>query len=216
MYKNVFFDLDGTLLYTLPDIVSVLNFTLARFKLPKVSETQAMAYVGDGAFKLVQRAANTADDALLQAVYADYMKNFALCDNSLSAYYAGEEEALSHLSGCGVRFAIVTNKPQRATQNVYEKYFSRYDFFSVQGQTEGGPLKPSPEGVLKAVSENGLKLEECLFVGDGETDVLTAKNAGMDCVSVLWGYRSRGQLVKAGASRFASSFKELADIVLSR
>lgn len=208
MYKTVFFDLDGTVLDTVPDIRAVLNGTLAAFNLPPVSERQTKEFVGNGAYELVRRAAGENCENL-QEIYARYVADFAACENGLSTLYDGEEEVLSALKERGVRLGIVTNKPQKATLNVYEKFFKRFGFFYVQGQEEGVPLKPSPQGVLNAVEKFALDKRECLFVGDGETDVLTAANAGLDCVSVLWGYRTREQLLKAGATRFAENFKKL-------
>lgn len=208
MYKTVFFDLDGTVLNTVPDIRAVLNGTLAAFNLPPLSERQTMEFVGNGAYELVRRAAGESCDNIPE-IYARYVADFAACKNELSTLYDGEEEVLFNLKKKGVRLGIVTNKPQKATLNVYEKFFKRFDFFYVQGQEEGVPLKPSPEGVLNAVNKFSLDKRECLFVGDGETDVLTAANAGLDCVSVLWGYRTKEQLKGAGATRFAENFKKL-------
>ena len=88
-------------------------------------------------------------------------------------------------------------------------FFKKYGFDSIVGQTDGVPLKPNPQAVHNIIEQLGVKKEECLFVGDGEADVLTAKNAGLVCVSVLWGYRSREQLKEAGATRFAESFEKL-------
>ncbi len=216
MYKLICFDLDGTLLDTVPDIQTVLNSTLKHFSLPGVTYAQTCAYVGNGAFKLVERAAGNIGKELLQEVYAYYTAHFAACDNSLSAYYPYEEEVLSRLTERGVKLAIITNKPQAATLNVYRRYFKKYNFAYVQGQEEGAPLKPDPSCVFKAIKEAGVKPSETLFVGDGETDVLTALNAKIDGVSVLWGYRSRAELEKAGAKIFVGDFRELENFIFNK
>lgn len=214
MYKTVIFDLDGTLLNTVPDIRAVLNSTLRSFNLPPVSEEQTKRFVGNGALALVERASGL-DGERLQEVYAHYVEHFAACNNELSKYYDGECEVLSRFKDAGVKLAIVTNKPQRATLKVYEKFFSKYNFFFVQGQDRGVALKPAPDAVLSAISKSGQNKCDCLFVGDGETDVLTAKNAGIDCASVLWGYRDKAALQSVGATLFVNSYQELERLILN-
>ena len=133
MYKTVIFDLDGTLLNTVPDIRAVLNSTLEHFGLKPVTDEQTKRFIGNGALALVQRASGLEGERL-QEVYSHYAEHFAACNNELSQYYDGECDVLSRLKDAGVKLAIVTNKPQRATLNVYKKFFSEFDFFFVQGQ----------------------------------------------------------------------------------
>lgn len=214
MYKAVIFDLDGTLFDTLPDIQSVLNSTLKTFDLPVLSEEQVKSYIGNGARELVRLAIGKENAHRLDEILAHYKREYALNDGSLSGFFEGEEGVLSDLKARGVKLAIFTNKPHNVAIKTNEKYFAPYSFDCILGQTDELPLKPAPDGVYKIVQALGVKTGECLFVGDGETDVQTAKNAGMDCVSVLWGYRSKEQLERAGATRFASSFARLKDIIL--
>ncbi len=215
MYKAVIFDLDGTLLDTSRDIHKTLNTTLRKFSLPRISLEKTLEYVGNGAKKLVERAIPAEKLYLFGQVAEDYMKRFAVCDNSLTTLYEGEEDALKKLKERGVKLAIVTNKPQAATEGVYNKHLARFDFDFVAGQNVNCPLKPDPALAFKAAKAMGVDLRECLFVGDGETDVQTAKNAGMDCVAVLWGYRSKEQLKAAGAPAFAENYAQLVEFVLN-
>lgn len=216
MYKLVLFDLDGTILDTVPDIQFVLNLTLKYFGLPEVSESEVKAFVGDGAYMLVRRACGNLDEEEVKKVHACYAEKFAECDNSRSAFFDGEDGLLIRLKESGVKVGIITNKPHKATLNVYDKFFKKYDFFFVQGQCEGAALKPDPSTVFKAIKLSGVKKSECLFVGDGETDIRVAKNAGVDCASVLWGYRSRAQLEDAGAEIFVENFDELGQIIFEK
>lgn len=211
MYKLIIFDLDGTLLDTSRTIRSVLNASLQKFSLPPISLEKTKEFVGNGARKLVECAVE--DKKLTEAVYADYSQNFANSSNELTALYDGAEEALSGFLKSGIRLALVTNKPERATMRAYEEFLSKFGFYAVIGQNAQTPLKPDPQSTLKIIQSSGLKKEECLFVGDGETDVITAANAGIDCVSVLWGFRSRKDLERAGAKRFVKTFAELSSIV---
>ncbi len=216
MYKTVIFDLDGTLLDTSRDICKVLNDTLSHFNLPQITLEKTVEYVGNGAKLLVERAIPKSAMGSFGEIYGYYKTHFAACDNSLTRLYDGEEEVLYSLKNMGVKLAIVTNKPQDATVGVYNKHLKRFDFDFVAGNTQDFPLKPDPALALYAAHSTGAMAEECLFVGDGETDVQTARNAGMDCLAVLWGFRTRAQLIAAGAADFAENYKQLQDFVLNR
>lgn len=214
MYKTVIFDLDGTLLDTSRDICKVLNDTLASFNLPQITLEKTVEFVGNGAKLLVKRAIPESAMGNFDRIYAYYAERFAACDNSLTRLYEGEKEVLTNLKKAGVKLALVTNKPQDATQGVYDKHLKRFGFDFVAGNSNNFPLKPDPALALYAAKKTGAKAEECLFVGDGETDVQTAINARMDGLAVLWGYRTREQLKAAGAVNFVEDYRELENFVL--
>ncbi|MGN0824630.1 MAG: HAD family hydrolase [Candidatus Coproplasma sp.] len=215
MFKTVIFDLDGTLLNTSLDIQKVLNDTLAHFSLPQLSLEKTVEYVGNGAKMLVQRAIPQSATGSFEEIYKYYAAHFAACDNLLTCLYDGEEEALFNLKKAGVKLALVTNKPQDATEGVYNRHLKKFGFDFVAGNTQKYPLKPDPALALCAAESMGVKAEECLFVGDGETDVQTAINAKMEHLAVLWGYRSKAQLEAAGAKNFVESYNALEKFVLS-
>ena len=212
MLKLIIFDLDGTLLNTAEDIRTVLNASLAKFGLPAVSAQRLYAMVGNGARKLVERAVPPQNSDLIDAVYADYVAAYAAFNGSVAALYDGEEQALGRLSAAGVKFAILTNKPQRSADNVCADKLSRFTFCDVIGEGRF-PLKPDPAAIRYIMEKNGVKEGECVMVGDGETDYLTAKNAGIPCVSALWGYRTQSQLEECGATLFARDFTQLFKIL---
>ena len=216
MYKLVIFDLDGTLLDTSRTICSVLNESLKKFSLPAVSVEKTIEYVGNGAKKLVERAVGEERKDLVEPVYKDYSINFSDCKDEFTVPYDGARDTLIKLGKVGVTLAIITNKPKQATVRAYNKFLSDCYFSEVIGQSSGSPLKPNPQSTLELIRKFGVKSEECLFVGDGETDVQTALNAGIDCVSVLWGFRTKEQLEVAGAVNFVTDFKELERIVLNK
>lgn len=213
MVKAVIFDLDGTLLDTLGDIVSVLNTTLDSFGLPPVSYGQAREYIGNGARELVRLAVGRENEGLVDEILPVYRSAYAADDGGRSALYEGEERALLSLKGRGIRLAVLTNKPHAAALKAQKLFFGAFGLDYIQGQEEGLPLKPAPDGVFRILSALGVTADECLFVGDGETDVFTARNAGVQCVSVLWGYRTRDQLAAAGANVFVRDFKELERLI---
>lgn len=213
MIKAVIFDLDGTLLDTSHDIHAVINASLTKFGLPQISYESTLKFVGNGAKKLVERAIGERTDTL-QEVYADYSERFANCNNELTSLYPQEAETLKKFKDAGIRLAIVSNKPQRATEHVYAKFLSNFGFSIVFGQTEYYPLKPNPASTCAILNKLDVSTDECIFVGDGETDVQTAKAANIKCVSVLWGFRTMEQLKEAGAENFAQKFSDLESFIL--
>lgn len=214
MYKAVIFDLDGTLFDTLPDIGKVLNFTLEKFNLPTLSYEEIKSYIGNGARELVRLAIGENNADRLEEILAYYREVYAQNDGKLSRFFKGEREALERLKNSGVSLAILTNKPHGVALKTVSDYFSDFPFACVIGQREHLPLKPAPDGVYAIAKQLNVQPCECVFVGDGETDVETAKNAGVDCICVLWGYRKREQLEKAGGKVFAKTYKQLADMIL--
>jgi phosphoglycolate phosphatase len=208
MIKAIIFDLDGTLLNTIADIQAVLNECLAKYSLKTLSEDQTKQFVGNGARKLVECAVGDTGP-LCDEVYKCYSVRFSECGNERTTLYDEERETLKKLNSMGIKLAILTNKPQKATENVYKKYLSEFKFDRVCGQSEKFPLKPNPEAALHILEELNVSPEECLFVGDGEADIMTAKNANIKCISVLWGYRTEEQLKKAGGMNFCKHFSDI-------
>lgn len=211
--KAILFDLDGTLLDTVEDIRACINETLAAHALPVLTSAQTKAFIGDGARKLVMRALPAGKEDLLGECCADFQRRYAQSDGALTVPFAGVKEFLRKQAALGRKLAVVTNKPQAAVENCLSRFFADIPFSFAAGDAGLFPCKPDPSLARYCALSLHVSPSECVFVGDGETDVQTAKNAGMRGISVLWGYRTKEQLEAAGAREFVSDFSQLEKIL---
>ena len=215
MLKAVIFDLDGTVLDTLPDLNACMNAALSDYGYPPITWEQTMAFVGHGGRNYALAALPADKKDTIDEFYPHYAGLHVRCANALTREFAGEEDCLSALRRAGLKLAVVTNKSQGATDVLGATLLKKFGFDILAGIRDGVPVKPDPTLTLQVLRELGVSPAEAVFVGDGDTDVQTAKNAGMRSVSVLWGYRSKEQLTAAGAQRYARTFAELKEILLS-
>lgn len=213
MLRTILFDLDGTLLDTLPDITHHVNEMLSAFSYPTVDEAFTRHCVGDGAKKLIERVLPAGETDSLERCYEYFRTRFAASKNERTRLFEGEMAVLHALKDAGYTLGIVTNKPQDATERVVNAFFPAGLFSFVGGDTGNFPCKPDPALARYAALSLRCAPCDCAFVGDGETDVQVALRAGMQGVAVLWGYRTREELSAAGATRFAGSFSQLKKIL---
>lgn len=206
MKKAILWDLDGTLLYTLEDIANASNATLRHFGYPERTLEEYNAFVGNGARNQLRCAIGQEPEHFDQilAWYKDYYA--AHCSES-TRLYDGIPEVVKKLREAGWMLAIVTNKPQCATTPLKEEFFP--DFALALGQTPEVPRKPNPDMPLLALERLGVEPEHAVYIGDSEVDVLTARNAGLPCISVLWGYRTEAELLSAGATHLCRTPSEI-------
>ena len=190
MFKHLFFDLDGTLLETIEDITIAINEALEKNGLfHEYSTADVTRFIGDGADMLVRRAMKEkADDKeLFAAVKKEYMPLYKKYQNDHAHPFDGLVDALKDLKSSGKKLYVVTNKPHALADFIVKDHFGDL-FLRIEGHQEGAPVKPDPYLVNKVIEEEGIKKEECLYVGDSKVDIETAKNAGMPCCLVTWGY----------------------------
>ncbi len=211
-YDAVIFDLDGTLLNTLEDLAASVNYALADAGLPGRTIEEVRRFIGDGVRMLVTRAAFPIEDASsLQAIHQCFIQHYKEnCENKTKPY-EGVPALLEDLQAHGISTAIVSNKADFAVKKLAEQYFPGKITLAV-GDREGVPRKPAPDSLLEAI-----RLIECkrpLYVGDSDVDVMTAKNAGVEGIFVTWGFRSRDELIRAGAGRLADCASQLAELIL--
>ena len=217
-YKGILFDMDGTVLETLRDLNSAINHTMEHFGYKTQSLEQTKYNVGNGSRRLIERSvpAGTSDGEI-ERILDYYLPYYNAHSNETTAPYDGITELMKALKAEGLRLAIVSNKPDETVRELSEVYFSGLLETGVgENERKGIRRKPAPDTALSAAALMGLEPGECLYVGDSEVDVLTAKNAGMDCASVLWGFRTEQELREAGAKLFFSTPEELGEFIMKK
>lgn len=207
-YDAVFFDLDGTVVDSLQDIVDAVNHTARHFSLAEWDRETLKPHLGWGVEHLWRAIRPEADDARIEALLAHYRPYYALHASDKTRPFDGILPALKRLKADGIRLAILSNKPDAAVQPIATRFFSDLMCLSV-GEREGVRRKPEPDMVVAAAGDLGVPLDRCLYVGDSEVDIDTARNAGIDCLCVTWGFRDREQLLRAGAVHIVDTPEEL-------
>lgn len=213
MTSAIIFDLDGTLLDTLQDLHAAVNHALRRHGMAGRSIDEVRQFVGDGVQRLMQRAVPAGTGAeLFAAVFDDFKDYYSRHSLDHTLPYDGIMDALAELHAQGYGMAIVSNKLESATEALRRHFFDRYIGTAV-GDAPGRRRKPAPDGVLEAMARLGATADGCVYVGDSDVDFRTANNAGIPCISVLWGFRSRDLLASLGATTFCNHPSELPDII---
>ncbi len=215
--QAVIYDMDGTVLDTLGDLNNAINAALAAFGHAPIRLEQTRAFVGNGSRRLIELAlGESASEAEIERMLAWYKPWYDAHCRILTRPYPGVLPMMERLREAGLRQAIVSNKPDSAVRALAADFFPGLAELAVgERESEGVRRKPWPD-MLDAVRERmGLGRESCLYVGDSEVDLLTAASAGLRCISVSWGFRSREQLLAAGAQTIIDKPEELGALVLS-
>ncbi len=209
MYNTVIFDLDGTLLDTLDDLTNAVNYALTEKGMPSRTKEEVRRFVGNGARRLFELAVpDGIENPLFEETLGKFNEYYGVHCNDCTKSYDGMTELLKWLKERGYALAIVSNKPDFAVKELSRIYFDGLVETAV-GEREGIARKPAPDTVLAALKELGRNKEEAVYVGDSEVDVATAANAGIPCISVLWGFRDRERLTLNGAENFAATPEDI-------
>lgn len=212
MIKYVIFDLDGTLLDTLTTITYYVNLILEREGIKPISEEECKYFIGHGAKTLIRRTLDsrgTFDAETAYRVWKEYNREYNLNTLYLTEPYEGIRELLEELKKRSIRLAVLSNKPDDTTNNIIPSFFSD-TFDVVHGGREGIELKPSPDGVFEIYKELGASPDEVIYVGDTNVDMQTGRAAGAKItVGVSWGFRTRDELIEAGADTVVDSPLEI-------
>lgn len=212
-YNTIIFDLDGTLLNTLDDLKDSLNYTLNKHGYEARTLEEVRSFVGNGVQKLVERAlpAETSAEEM-QKCLATFKEHYNKNMQNKTRPYDGIMELLAELKNNNYKTAIVSNKFDAAVKELAKDYFG--DLINVAiGESAAIKRKPAPDSVFAALKELESDIGNALFIGDSETDVQTAKNAGLTCVGVTWGFRTREVLLNEGADYIIDAPNELLKIL---
>lgn len=210
MLNTVVFDLDGTLLDTLGDLAGSVNYALRKHGLPECSLQEVRSFLGNGIVRLMQGAVkNAVQGAAFEEVFQTFRSHYLEHCLDTTQPYPGILPMMEKLREAGVKMAIVSNKLHPAVQELSRRFFAEL-VTSAIGESETVRRKPNPDGVLRALKEMGSRPEEAVYVGDSEVDWETARNAGLRCALVCWGFRDEEFLrTLPGTFAYAQSPDEL-------
>ena len=211
MYTTFIFDLDGTLLDTLDDLTASVNYALQAHVMPVHSIDDVRRFVGNGVRKLMERAVpDGADNPFFEEAFATFRQHYMTHSLDTTRPYKGVPETLAALKARGCRLAVVSNKMMAATQSLCSHFFPDTIEVAIgEHEAEGIRKKPAPDTVIAALDALGVGKERAVYVGDSDVDIQTARNSGLPCISVLWGFRDRDFLKQHGAETFISTPDEL-------
>ena len=210
-YQTYVFDLDGTLLDTLGDLAASTNYALRTHGMPEHSLDDVRRFVGNGVRVLMERAVpQGAENPQFEAAFQTFREHYMQHSLDTTKPYDGILETLEALKVEGCRLAVVSNKMMAATQELCRHFFRDTIEVAIgEHEAQGIRKKPAPDTVNEAFRQLGVGKERAVYVGDSDVDILTARNSGLPCISVLWGFRDRDFLIQHGAETFISAPSEL-------
>lgn len=210
-YDTYIFDLDGTLLNTLDDLVSAVNFALHSYGMPEHTRDDIRRFVGNGVRLLMIRAVPDGEkNPQFEEVFNTFRQYYMQHSLDTTRPYDGIQEVLLTLRQRGCRLAVVSNKFDAATKELCKYFFPHSIEVAVgEHEAEGIRKKPAPDTVIEALSQLGVSADNAVYVGDSDVDLQTAHNAGLPCISVLWGFRDKDFLLAHGATTFITSPQKL-------
>jgi phosphoglycolate phosphatase len=209
--QAIMFDLDGTLLDTLEDLGDAMNLALTEGGHAAHDYPFYRHAIGDGASMLVQRSLPTAhrDAASVAAMLRGMQAHYAELWDTKTHLYDGVGELLDELTARSLPMTVFSNKPNTALQDCVTRFFAPHTFAMARGAMPGRPVKPDPTPALEMTAALGIPAEQWLYVGDTNTDMLTAIAAGMHPVGCTWGFRDRAELLEYGAAAIIDHPREL-------
>ncbi len=208
------FDLDGTLLNTLDDLAASCNHALAQYGYDGHDVQTYRYFVGNGVDKLIRRAISVdVSPEQKQAVKRAFSEHYAKHFLDLTKPYDGIESVLRVLKLGNIRTCVVSNKPHAFSTELISGIFGTKFFDIIIGASDDLPKKPSPDGVLQCIERLSVSKQDCVYIGDSDIDIMTAKNAGIRSIGAAWGFRGKAELVAAGADDIAETPKDIASLL---
>lgn len=200
-YQAAIFDLDGTLVDSLEDLAISVNEMLEDYGFPQHELAEYRYFLGNGSKKLVERALpadRAKDPAFVETALKKYQGIYEKHRSHTKAF-DGVQEVLDRLKGMGIPCGVCTNKHQMAADEIIAQLFPKDTFSVVMGDRPPLPVKPDPTKVLMMAKEYGVSPDRVAYFGDTSVDMDTAVNAGFLPIGVLWGFRTKDELLEHGA-----------------
>lgn len=215
MIKIAIFDLDGTLVDSLTDLALCVNKGLKKAGLEEKPVVNYKHYVGNGRDNLIRRAMgeHCNNEELFNIVMDTFNNEYAIHCNDNTSSYDGCDTMLKNLSNKGIQTAVLSNKPDEFVGDILKKIYPQHTFVEAWGQKPEYKCKPDGEALLAILEKHKIDKSECVYIGDSDVDVFTAKNAGVKMLGVEWGFRGREELMQAGASDVAKTADELFKLI---
>lgn len=215
MIKMVVFDLDGTLVNSLTDLAQSVNKGLKKAGLEAKPVENYSQYVGNGREVMIKKAMGNynSNEDLLSIVRETFNREYAIHCNDNTTAYDGCEELLTKLEKCGIKTAVLSNKPDEFVGKILKKVYPNHTFTETWGKKPQYKRKPDGGALIAMLDIHKISKEECLYVGDSDVDVFTANNAGVKMAGVEWGFRGRQELFDAGAPFVANTAEQLFDYI---
>lgn len=215
--RYAIFDLDGTLLDTLDDLTDSMNYLLGKHNFPLRTRDEVRNFVGNGVRKLVERAVPNdykEDDEFIDKFYNDFSLYYNSHSDIKTSPYPGTLDMLDKLLENGFDIAIVSNKIDSAVKDLSMKFFGERIKAAI-GEKPSIRHKPEPDMVFMAMEKMDADKGNSIYIGDSEVDIQTAKNSGIPCISVLWGFKDRKFLEMSGASILVDSMESLGEKLIN-
>ena len=204
-YDTYIFDLDGTLLDTLADLHASVNYALRSIGMPERSLEEVRTFVGNGVRLLMERAVpDGTDNVRFDEAYQQFRSHYLIHSQDSTCPYPGIMDTLQTLHDEGKQIAVVSNKFYKATEELCRHFFGELVSVAI-GEREGIRKKPAPDTVNEALRQLGARCDGAVYIGDSDVDIATARNSGLPCISVLWGFRDKDFLKQHGATTFVTT-----------
>lgn len=212
-YSTVIFDLDGTLLDTLDDLTDSVNYAMKTMGWPVRTRQDVRSFLGNGIRVLMKKSSpDSVSDEEFEKAFSVFKEYYDIHNQDKTVPYDGMIELMRCLKKKGIKMAIVSNKVQSAVDVLRDKFFSDVIEYAL-GDSPDMARKPAPDSCYKALELLKANYDESVYVGDSEVDLETAKNAGLDCIAVLWGFRDEDYLIEQGAKIFARTPEDIERMV---
>lgn len=212
MVKGVIFDLDGTLIDTIEGLANSVNAAMDYYGFPNHSLEEYRSFVGNGVGKLVERALPEDKKLLCEDARKIFEKHYAETMLDVLPVYDGIEELINYLLKKGIKISVNTNKMDVFAKPMIKKVFGDI-FTEVLGEVKEFSRKPSADGCNYILEKMGISKEECIYIGDSQVDIKTAKNAGMRSISVTWGFATREVLLANEPEAMVDTPHEIIEII---